>query len=377
MNKRLSLLQKRIQSHQLLLLSSPNDIKYFSDFVFLVPEEREAFLLVTSQNTYLLHMHFSPIPKELGKITPLAGTNPKYLSKHLEDIKNKEDINKIYTDNISLHVNEYLEIKKAKNVQIEELDRQIIWDQRMVKSNNEISNIKKASKITNKALLNAKKTMTVGMTEIELAKIIDEYIRSNNCDLAFPIIVAFGKNTALPHHQPSNTKLKDNMAILIDIGAKYDGYCSDMTRTFWYGDKPNKEFLKIMNTVHEAYDKAILKLKTGFDIDEMTLGGELDELTQDDKNKPNDKKSTDLNSTPAITAKTIDNAARDHISDVGFAKEFIHTTGHGLGLDIHEPPSLSWRNKQKLVAGMVVTVEPGIYLLGKIGYRYENSVVLK
>ena len=117
-----------------------------------------------------------------------------------------------------------------------------------------------------------------------------------------------------------------------------------MTRSFWFGDKPTQEYLKVKKTVHQAYQAALAK------------------LTQPLTNQ--------------LQAKDLDQAARSVISLAGYGPKFIHTTGHGLGLDIHEPPSLNWRNDQEIKPGMVITLEPGIYLNGRFGCRHENTILV-
>ena len=134
------------------------------------------------------------------------------------------------------------------------------------------------------------------------------------------------------------------MPILIDLGATVNGYHGDMSRTVWFGKKPSPEFLKVEEVVKAAYQEAVSALK----------------------NRQGQQ----------ILAKDLDQAARGVITQAGYGKNFIHTTGHGLGLDIHENLSLNWNNEQPILPQMVITIEPGIYLEGKFGYRYENMVVV-
>ncbi len=158
---------------------------------------------------------------------------------------------------------------------------------------------------------------------------------------SFDLIVAFGENGALPHHVTSERKLKDNEPILIDFGCVYKGYCSDITRTFFHGT-PGEEFNKVYNIVKKAHDEGLKALK------------------------------------PGLAAKAADKVCRDIISDEGYGQYFIHSTGHGVGLEIHESPAVSSRADEKslLKKGMAVTVEPGIYLLGKFGVRIEDTALI-
>jgi len=184
--------------------------------------------------------------------------------------------------------------------------------------------------------------------------------------LAFPTIVAFGKNGAMPHYQPQNIKLKPETPILIDFGVNFENYYSDMSRTIWFGKQPSAKFLKAEKAVKKAHQQVLAKLTTA---------------NLDLKNKKTDLKNSEENTTKSttkieLTAKDLDQAARGEIAQRGFADQFIHTTGHGLGLEIHEPPSLSWQDHTPIKPNMVFTIEPGIYFPGEFGYRHEDTVLM-
>jgi Xaa-Pro aminopeptidase len=165
-------------------------------------------------------------------------------------------------------------------------------------------------------------------------------LRGSN-DLAFPVHVAFDEHTASPHHQPGQKLLKHNSMVMLDFGAKVDGYCADMTRTVCLSPTPQPQFIEIKKVVDHAYQKAC------------------DSLNKVD-----------------VRASQVDHMARDIITRAGYAKQFPHATGHGLGIEIHEQPSISPANNQPLSAGMVVTIEPGIYLPGQFGYRVEDTLLV-
>jgi Xaa-Pro aminopeptidase len=168
---------------------------------------------------------------------------------------------------------------------------------------------------------------------------IEEYFAKNMVRPSFPIIVASGPNSANPHHISSKRKIVANDVILMDLGCVYKGYCSDLTRTFFLG-KTNDLQRKVYALVKRAYGRAMRALKKG------------------------------------VKASSIDNAAREVISNAGFADKFIHTTGHGVGIDIHEPPRLSAKDNTVLKNGMIVTVEPGVYIKGRFGVRIEDTVLI-
>jgi Xaa-Pro aminopeptidase len=158
--------------------------------------------------------------------------------------------------------------------------------------------------------------------------------------MAFPPIVASGPNSALPHAVPTNRKIGRKEPIILDVGLKFNGYCCDMTRTIFL-DSPGPEFREIYRTVRNAQLSAIEYVKPGTD-----------------STKP-------------------DSVAREIIKGAGFGMYFGHSLGHGVGLATHEAPRLSPINPVKLAKGMVVTVEPGIYIPGKGGVRLEEMVVVE
>jgi len=157
--------------------------------------------------------------------------------------------------------------------------------------------------------------------------------------MAFSPIVAFGPHSAEPHHVNSRRRLAKNDTALLDIGCVYQGYCSDLTRTFFLG-KICELQKQIYSLVSEAQTLAVKGIRSG-------------------------RKASD-----------IDGIARSVISRRGYGPQFIHSTGHGVGIDIHEPPRISNKDNTVLKPGMVITVEPGIYLPGKFGVRIEDTVLV-
>lgn len=223
----------------------------------------------------------------------------------------------------------------------------------MVKVDTEIEALAHANHITHNAITFALSQLTAGMTEQDIQLLIEKNMREQGAfELAFPTIVAFGDHSALPHHQPSNRPLRGNDAVLIDCGAKWQHYCADVTRTVWFGNTPDPEFAKIENVVKNAYQKAVVSCKLSV------------------------VSTVESQHAAPLQATSLDKTARDLITAAGYGQQFIHTTGHGVGLYIHEQPSLNLHNETVLKPGMVITIEPGIYLEGKFGYRFENSIAL-
>lgn len=209
-----------------------------------------------------------------------------------------------------------------------------------VKTAREIESIQKACTIAEEGFLKLLPEIKEGMTETEVAALLEYNMRSLGAySTSFDTIVAFGANAAVPHHETGNTVLKFGDEILIDFGCKVDGYCSDITRTFLFGDDgKHEEFKRIYREVLTAHQKVLDEFKAG------------------------------------MTGKQGDAIARDYLESKGLAKYFTHSLGHGIGLNIHEEPRLSPRSEQIITDGMVFSDEPGVYLEGELGVRIEDSV---
>ena len=212
---------------------------------------------------------------------------------------------------------------------------------RTVKSADEIEKIRQAVGLNELVFQEIYQNLIPGQTEREVAIAIESaMMRKGAEEPAFPTIVAAGPNAAVPHAIPTERAIKEGETVIIDMGLKLNGYCSDMTRTVVLG-KPDKRIKEIIRLVRKAQRAALKTIKAG------------------------------------IPAREADRAARKIITDAGFGKCFGHGLGHGVGLAVHEPPSLNRMRRNKLQAGMVVTVEPGIYLPGWGGVRLENMVVVE
>jgi Xaa-Pro aminopeptidase len=215
----------------------------------------------------------------------------------------------------------------------------IVESVRLIKTDDEVKRIRKAGRIAFDAIQWALKQLKAGMTERQLAALYDYKLSDFGAKPAFETIVAFGPNGSRNHHQPGSRKLKKNDTILLDFGANYQGYSSDVTRCFAVG-KVTPFFRKVYETVVASQQHAISKIKSG------------------------------------VKGFDIDAAARSLIRRADLPV-FGHGTGHGIGLEVHERPVLSKADKKMLLkAGHVVTVEPGIYLPGKLGVRLEDDVLV-
>ena len=211
---------------------------------------------------------------------------------------------------------------------------------RSVKSEAEMLNVKKACEIAQKTYHKVIKTLKVGDTEKEVKKRLEESMLKLGADgIAFNTIVAFGKNSAIPHHVTCDDKLQDGDVVLVDMGCTCNGYCSDITRTAFFG-KPSQKFVDDYNLV----------LKANIYAEENIVDG-----------------------TDTFVA---DGYARGVLKEFDLDQYFTHSLGHGIGLEVHEYPTLSKRSKDKLVNGMVFSVEPGVYFNGEYGIRIEDTVAL-
>lgn len=198
----------------------------------------------------------------------------------------------------------------------------------------------KASQMINDGAMQAGfAALRPGVTELEVAGVIREYYKANGAAPEFTS-VCFGANGAFPHHHTGHTALKAGDAVLIDIGGRSKGYPSDMTRVAHMGT-PDAEFEKVHGVLEAAVTAAIAAAR------------------------------------PGAKAKDVDKAARDVITEAGYGAFFLHRTGHGLGIDVHEEPYITGTNERVLEEGNVFSIEPGIYLAGKFGIRLEEIVILR
>ena len=214
----------------------------------------------------------------------------------------------------------------------------IIENARSIKDDSEIASIKTASRIAAKALKQTLGYIKPGITENELAGMLNFQFRKLGATNSFETIVAFGPNASRPHHQPSKRKLRKEDTVLIDFGAKYNGYCSDITRCFAVGG-PTAFYKKAYDTVQKAQAAAIKLIKAG------------------------------------VETGKVDDAARDVFRKSGLPV-YGHGTGHGLGLEIHELPYLKAKGRVILQPGQIITVEPGLYIPGRLGIRIEDDILV-
>lgn len=229
--------------------------------------------------------------------------------------------------------------KRDLEIQFTSADK-LLGSFRTIKDAEEIIRIKAALALAESSFLKFRPQIHAGMTEKEAAWLLEKTMREMGADgLSFPVIAASGPNSALAHAIPGDRQFKEGEPLLFDFGAKLDGYCSDTTRTLVLGE-PDPRFKEIYAILFQAQERAIKAIK------------------------------------PQILASTIDKTARDYIDATAYNGKFGHSLGHGVGLAIHEEPRVSRLNPSALEPGMVITVEPGIYIPQWGGIRLENMVVV-
>ena len=212
---------------------------------------------------------------------------------------------------------------------------------RIKKDEEEVAKIQEACTLSLQALEEVKKILKVGITELQVSNKLGYLMRIFGAEKeGFDSIVAFGTNAAEPHHHPTNRKLADGDIVKIDFGGQFGGYVSDITRTFFFGKPKNPELVKILNIVTEA----------------QKLGREAVK--------------------PGMSTKDIDNICREYIEKQGYGKFFTHSTGHGVGIDVHELPYVNPTVGTILEEGMIITVEPGIYVENLGGARIEDTILV-
>ena len=268
------------------------------------------------------------------------------LIKKAKELILKKRVKKLKIDPNNWSYKAYNELSKVVNLQNEE---NFSFKKRMIKTPKELEIIKTAVKEGAKAFDEFAKVIETEIDEFELSfRFKEKLTKRGRRELSFEPIVAINENAAKPHAVVSEKKLKKGDLLLLDAGIKYKRYCSDRTRTIFIDDKismsKNQKFpnqiQKVYDVVLKAQQEAIKAIKVG------------------------------------MKAKELDKIARDIIEKAGYGKYFVHSLGHGVGLDIHEWPFINSRNEIELKEGMVFTIEPGIYIPGEFGIRIEDMVAI-
>lgn len=336
-------LQEALRGDRLggILISNPYSIRYFSGFQGLSPEEREAFFLVTGRAAFLivprLYEESARTLKGLFEIVPIQERGS--FLKTAAAIAKKERLTTIGFEERDLRVIEYEWLKRSLKLQAAGA---IVEALRIIKRKEEIAAITRAQRITKRAAALLIKSLREGDTERELSFRVKGILADLGSEApAFEPIIATASGAALPHYISGLKRLGQGEIILIDIGATYKGYRGDLTRTIWFGKTKNSRFETIYHLVKKAQQAAIKTIR------------------------------------PGIKSGEAHETVRGVFATEGLADHFIHGLGHGIGLEVHEPPYLRPGGNEILKPGMVFSVEPGLYFPGWGGVRIEDLAVLE
>lgn len=316
-----------------LLISHPPDIEYLTGF-----GGEDSWALLTPRTVVILSDR--RFEEELKRQCPFARSVMRRgsLAEAAGKVADQQKLKAIGVQGDALTVNQRQALVRQVGAGALRPIGPWLVDQRSVKDEHEIRLIQRAVRIQEKAFAELCEWIEPNMTERHVAARLDYLMRVHGATGAsFRTIVAAGANASIPHHLPGETKLRRNNIVLIDFGARFGSYCSDMTRVVALGRMPRK-MREVYTVVQEAQQAGIEAIK------------------------------------PGVAMKEVDAAARQVIVNAGYGRHFGHSLGHGIGLEVHEQPSLSPRSRGELKAGQVVTVEPGIYLPGVGGVRLEDDV---
>lgn len=330
-------LQESLSENRLdaFLTFDPVNIRYLTGFsgssavLFLTRTERlflTDFRYKTQAEATILHYDIQIYQEQMGFIADLVG---KF-----------DSVNRVGVESEKMTVASFEDLEKKVRPRTLVPTRSLVESLRIIKDDLEIQNLRQAIRFLEVVLPEIKKKVEPGLREIDLAIEAEYLLRKAGADgNAFDFIVASGVRSSMPHGVASQKKIEDGDLLTLDWGARYSGYNSDNTRTFGVGDL--KDWQKeIFSLVLEANQKAIRAVR------------------------------------PGVSTREVDNVARDHIREAGYGEYFGHGTGHGIGLNVHEIPFVTFRSgtERPIQNGMVFTIEPGIYLPEKGGVRIEDMV---
>ncbi len=333
--RRIKNIQKFLSENDAVLITSNPNRLYFTGF-----SSSAGDLVITKEKAFFF-IDFRYFEKAKTSIDSCEVVLITKLFSQLNDLILKEKIENIYMETSSVTIDFYKTlVENLKNVNISDfsgIDKKI-QSLRAVKDSSEIALIKNAQEITDRAFSYILDKIKVGVTEKELALQLEFFMRKNGSEgVAFDFIVVSGKNTSLPHGVPTDKKIEYGDLVTMDFGAVVGGYRSDMTRTVAVGFVSDKQ-REVYNTVLSAQNAALEKIKAG-----------------------------------EICCE-IDAVSRNIISKAGYGECFGHGLGHSVGIEIHENPAFNTRDKTVLESGMVITVEPGIYIENEFGVRIEDMI---
>ncbi|SHK54348.1 M24 family metallopeptidase [Thermocrinis minervae] len=332
-------IRERLKKENLdgFLFSSRASVEYLSGF-----RSTNAYCIATRDGSYLLtdSRYYHRALEELKgwNVVKIEKDTLKFIKGFVKDLGLKKV--GYEKDRVSCHFKERLRAKSISWVGYEGF----LKDLRAIKDKDEIERMRKGVELSDRIYLNLLEFLRPGLTELEVrAFLVHEFLKGGALGESFPAIVACGPASAIPHWETSTNRLEHGKPLLIDMGLVWEGYCTDFTRTIFLG-KADEEFKRVYTVVRDAHLFALEEVKVGKRIGD------------------------------------VDRKAREYIQDKGFGDYFTHSTGHGVGVEIHEFPRVYKDGPDAEVPieeGMVFTIEPGIYLPGKFGVRLENMVLVE
>lgn len=338
MINRIQIVKRQLKKYNLdaFLISDLINIRYLSGFT-----GSNALLLITKSNGYLLtdFRYEEQVKREVRDCKLIITNNGLYQ----ELFRNKliETKTNVGFEALNLSYSLYKGLKKLFKDSKFIPFNSFVEDLEIIKDKNEIQNTTNAVKISDFVFKDIVSIIKPGLRELDVAAELSYKLKLYGSEGdAFDTIVASGKNSSMPHSKPTMRKIKNRDIVLMDFGAVVNGYRSDMTRIVFVGN-PTNEMKKIYDVVLNAQNVAL------------------------------------ENARERLYASDLDALSRDYIAKSGYRKYFMHSLGHGLGLKIHQKPSISPLSKEILQENMIITIEPGIYLPGKFGVRIEDNIVIK
>lgn len=335
--ERIKKLQSVLEDGAAALILSDSDRLYYTGFA-----SSAGYVLITGKKAVFLidSRYYEKAKKTVKGLDVLLLTDT---FKQMKDIFLSEDVKRLYleTDTVSISMQKALKAK-LDGIEITDDDRiqQFIKKARSIKSNEEINLILSAQKLTDSTFDYIVNRIKPGMTEREIMLDMEFFMRRNGSEgVAFDFIVASGKNSSMPHAVPTDKKVENGDFITMDYGAVVCGYRSDMTRTVAVGNISDKQ-KEVYETVLAAQKEAVSFIKSG------------------------------------VKCRDADKKARDILEKAGYGENFGHALGHSVGIDIHESPACSKNDETVMEKGLVMTVEPGIYIENEFGVRIEDMVIV-
>ncbi|MFQ6369147.1 M24 family metallopeptidase [Enterococcus hirae] len=333
---RVEKLLKKMQEENLdsFLITSPYNLRYLTNFTGTT-----GLAVITLEKAFFItdFRYTEQAAAQAQGFEIIKNVGPIF--EEVADLVQKEGLRELGFEETTVSFLEYSVLEEIIDAQLIPISG-MIEELREIKDEEEIAIIEKACSIADLAYDHILKMIQPGMTEIEVANQLDFYMRSLGASgVSFETIVASGLRSAMPHGVASKKIIEQGDLITIDFGCYYEGYVSDMTRTFAIGD-PGEQLKEIYQIVLEA-QLAVLEVAK-----------------------------------PGVTGKQLDAVARDYITKHGYGEAFGHSTGHGIGLEIHEGPNVSVRAEKQFVPGNIITDEPGIYLPGIGGVRIEDDLLI-